>query len=83
MGHIPVHVSPIDRPRYRTRKKHIATNVLAACTSDLYFTFVLLGWEGSAIDGRVLRDVIAKRIGLVVPRGMTQWYYKINNHFIF
>ncbi|RWR76160.1 putative nuclease HARBI1 [Cinnamomum micranthum f. kanehirae] len=66
---ILVHVLAIDRPRYRTRKNHIAANVLAACTPDLHFTYVLPGWEGSAADGRVLRDAIARRHGLVVPRG--------------
>ena len=81
--HIPVHVSAIDRPRYRTRKNHIATNVLAACTPDLHFTCVLPVWEGSVADGQVLWDAIARRHGLVVPRCKTQWYYKINNHFIF
>ncbi|KAK6781131.1 hypothetical protein RDI58_023315 [Solanum bulbocastanum] len=28
-----------------------------------------MGWEGSAADGRVLRDIIVRRNGLKVPRG--------------
>lgn len=74
--HIPVHVSAIDRPMYRTEKNHIATNVLAlVCTPDLHVTYVLPGWEGSAADGRVLLDAIARRHGLVVPRGT---YYLVD-----
>lgn len=69
--HIPVQVPAVDRPRYRNRKGQIATNVLAACTPNLQFTYVLPGWEGSAADGRVLRDAINRTHGLVVPRGKT------------
>ena len=43
-------------PRYRTRKGEIATNVLP-------------GWEGSAADGRVLRDAVTRRSKLKVPTG--------------
>ena len=69
--YIPVHVSAIDRSRYWTRKNHIATNVLAMCTPDLHFNYILPGCEGFASDGRVLRDAIAKRHGLVVSCGKT------------
>ncbi|CAA0810629.1 Unknown protein [Striga hermonthica] len=34
----------------------------------MQFIYVLPGWEGSAADGRVLRDAITRRNGLVVPR---------------
>ncbi|KAG6487304.1 hypothetical protein ZIOFF_055890 [Zingiber officinale] len=51
--HIKVRVPTEDRPRYRTRKGEIATNVLAACSQDMQFTYVLSGWEGSAVDSRV------------------------------
>ncbi|KAJ9542748.1 hypothetical protein OSB04_029254 [Centaurea solstitialis] len=47
-----------DKPRYRTRKNEIATNVLG----------VLPGWEGSVADGRVLRDALLRPHGLKVPR---------------
>lgn len=58
-----------DKPRYRTRKNEIATNVLGVCSQDMQFIYVLSGWEGSAADGRVLRDAISREKGLVVPRG--------------
>ena len=59
-----------DRPRYRTRKGHLATNVLGVCTRDLRFIYVLAGWEGSASDSRVLRDAVIRSNGLRVPVGM-------------
>lgn len=35
----------------------------------MQFIYVLVGWEGSTADGRVLRDAITRQNGLVVPRG--------------
>ncbi|GAV56959.1 LOW QUALITY PROTEIN: DDE_4 domain-containing protein, partial [Cephalotus follicularis] len=67
--YIPVNVSVVDRPRYRTRKGQIATNVLGVCTSDMQFIYVLPGWEGSAQDTRILRDAISRRNGVKVPQG--------------
>lgn len=56
-----------DKPRYRSRKNEIATNVLGVCSQDMQFIYVLPGWEGSAADSRVLRDAISRRHGLRVP----------------
>lgn len=67
--HIKVNVNVIDRPRYRTRKNEIATNVLGVCSQNMEFIYVLPGWEGSASDSRVLRDAISRRNGLKVPKG--------------
>ncbi|GKE30409.1 ALP1-like protein, partial [Tanacetum coccineum] len=47
-----------DKPRYRTRKGEIATNVLGVYSQDMKFIFVLPGWEGSTANGRVLRDAL-------------------------
>ncbi|XP_042464515.1 uncharacterized protein LOC122047362 [Zingiber officinale] len=58
-----------DKPRYRTRKGCISTNVLGVCCPNMQFIYVLPGWEGSAHDGRVLRDAISRPHGLRVPRG--------------
>ncbi|KAE8702170.1 putative Nuclear factor kappa-B-binding protein [Hibiscus syriacus] len=35
----------------------------------MQFIYVLPGWEGSAADGRILRDAISRRNGLNVPQG--------------
>lgn len=45
------------------------TNVLEASTRDIKFTFVFLGWEGSASDSRVLRDALSRPSGLKIPSG--------------
>ncbi|KAK2662536.1 hypothetical protein Ddye_001110 [Dipteronia dyeriana] len=58
-----------DKPRYRTRKRHIATNVLSVCTCDLKFVYVLSSWEGSTTDSRVLQDAITRHNGLKVSFG--------------
>ena len=44
-------------------------NVLGACTPNMEFIYVLPGWEGSAHDGRVLRDALSRPNGLKVPQG--------------
>ncbi|MBA0779678.1 hypothetical protein Gotri_003900 [Gossypium trilobum] len=59
--HIKIRVPKVDKPRYRTRKSDIATNMLGVCTPDIHFVYVLPGWEGSIADGRVLRDAISRR----------------------
>ncbi|PPD76897.1 hypothetical protein GOBAR_DD26187 [Gossypium barbadense] len=67
--HIKIRVPTVDKPRYRTRKGDIATNMLGVCTPEMQFVYVLPGWEGSVTDGRVLRDAISRRHGLKVPHG--------------
>ncbi|KAL3506912.1 hypothetical protein ACH5RR_032294 [Cinchona calisaya] len=56
------------KSRYRTRKSNLATNVLGVCAPDIQFIYVLPGWEGSAHDGRVLRDAISRPNGLKVTQ---------------
>jgi hypothetical protein len=58
-----VKVPEREKPRYRTRKCEIATNVLGVCSQDLLFIYVLPGWEGSTHDG-VLKDAVSRRNGL-------------------
>nr|KAJ0187273.1 hypothetical protein LSAT_V11C900454820 [Lactuca sativa] len=65
--HIKCLVPLKDKPKYRTRKNDIATNVLGVCSQDMQFIYVLPGWEGSAADGRVLRDALLRPRGLKVP----------------
>ncbi|KAL2904738.1 Protein ALP1-like [Bienertia sinuspersici] len=67
--YIKLKVHGLDKPRYRTRKGEIATNVLAACSMDMQFTYFLPGWEGSVANCRVLRDAISRRHPIKVPRG--------------
>ena len=64
---IPCRVRAEDHPRYRCRKKTISMNVLACCTFDLRFCYVLAGWEGTANDHRVYREALAS--DLRIPKG--------------
>ncbi|PPD82103.1 hypothetical protein GOBAR_DD20962 [Gossypium barbadense] len=73
--HIKIRVPTVDKPRYRTRKGDIATNMLGVCTPEMQFVYVLPGWEGSVADGWVLRDAISRRHGLQVPHGC---YYLVD-----
>ena len=66
---IRVNVPDIDKRRYRTTNMEIATNVLGVCSIDMKFIYVLQGWEGSAVDYRILRDAVMRRNGLKVPTG--------------
>jgi hypothetical protein len=50
------------------RKGHLSQNVLAACSFDMHFTYVLSGWEGSASDSRIFND--AREHGLTIPQGI-------------
>nr|XP_017250751.1 PREDICTED: uncharacterized protein LOC108221380 [Daucus carota subsp. sativus] len=67
--YVSVQVPSKDRERYRTRKGHLAMNVLGVCSPDMQFIYVLPGWEGSTHDGCVLRDAISRPHGLRIPQG--------------
>jgi hypothetical protein len=58
--HIPARVDINMTIPFRNRKGQISQNVLAACKLNLYFTYILPGWEGSAHDGRVLRHALSE-----------------------
>ncbi|XP_020250663.1 uncharacterized protein LOC109828037 isoform X2 [Asparagus officinalis] len=68
-SHFRVKVTKEDTRRYRGRKEFPTQNVLAACTFDLKFTYVLAGWEGSASDSRVLNNALIRQDKLFVPQG--------------
>ncbi|MFQ6670488.1 hypothetical protein Gotur_035391 [Gossypium turneri] len=67
--YIKIRVPIVDKPRYRTRKGDIATNMLTVCTPDMHCVYVIPGWKGSVTNGRVLRDAVSRRHGLKVPHG--------------
>ena len=56
--------------RFYGHKYGTTQNVLAAIGFDLKFTYVLVGWEGSAYDSRVLNDVFARPRGFSIPEGI-------------
>nr|KAJ0199524.1 hypothetical protein LSAT_V11C600309230 [Lactuca sativa] len=67
--HVLVHVPNKDAPRYRGRKGYPTINVLAACTFDLKFTYVLTGWEGTASDSRIIKNAFTRDDKLLIPSG--------------
>ncbi|CAN1128740.1 Protein ALP1-like [Linum perenne] len=69
---ITVRATKENQERFRTRKGTIGINVLGVCDMNMEFIYCLAGWEGSAHDGRVLRDAITRSNGLRVPKG--QYY---------
>ena len=71
MMYIKVNIPAADRPTIRTRKGEIAINALDMCDTKGDFVYALAGWEGSATDSRILRDVLARENGLQVPKGVS------------
>lgn len=67
--HVRVRVPNKDAPRYRGRKGYPTVNVLAACTFDLKFTYVLTGWEGTASDSRIIKNALTRNDKLFIPEG--------------
>ncbi|KAL0396168.1 UNVERIFIED_CONTAM: hypothetical protein Scaly_0065200 [Sesamum calycinum] len=56
---VPAWVPRVDQNRYRSRKGGLAQNIIAICDFDMNFTYVYAGWEGSAVDARVLDHVVS------------------------
>jgi hypothetical protein len=65
--HIPAYVPEAIRAPYRNRKGFISQNVLAACSLDFKFVYVLSGWEGSASDSVVYQS--AREKDFKIPSG--------------
>lgn len=56
--HILLFLSKNEVAPFIDRNHHITHKALVACTFDFQFRYVFAVWEGSAIDQRVLQDVI-------------------------
>ena len=65
--HIPISVPESKQAPWRNRKGHITQNVFACVDFAMNFCWVLAGWEGSAHDGRVIRNAISKGFRAVAP----------------
>ncbi|KAL3516593.1 hypothetical protein ACH5RR_023495 [Cinchona calisaya] len=77
--HVRVKVSSGEAARYRGRKEHPTQIVLAACSFDLKFTYVLPGWEGTASDSRIIKNALNREDKLIIPNGK---YYLVDAGFI-
>ncbi|XP_009775885.1 uncharacterized protein [Nicotiana sylvestris] len=73
--HIRIKVLQRETPRYRGRKDYSTQNVLATCTFDLKFTYVLAGWEGTASDSRIMKEALNRQDPLKLPEGK---YYLVD-----
>ena len=63
--HIPANVKVENQKPFRSRKGIISQNVLPVVTFNMTFSFAVVGCEGSAHDGRVLRDSLLKDFPLI------------------
>ena len=54
--HIPASVPSVKAAAYRNQKGFLSQNVLGVCDFSMKFTYLRVGWEGTAHDARVLDD---------------------------
>ncbi|KAG8364017.1 hypothetical protein BUALT_Bualt19G0082500 [Buddleja alternifolia] len=83
--YINVQTPLAHKPRYRNRKGGISVNILGVVDRNMNFVYMLPGWEGSAADGRVLRDAVSRDNGLKVPtvlRSTTFYPLRTQNRMI-
>ncbi|KAG8379089.1 hypothetical protein BUALT_Bualt07G0051900 [Buddleja alternifolia] len=59
-----------EKPLYRNSKGDASVNVLVVCDINMHYVYILSGWEGSAADSRVLKDVITREQWFRVLDGM-------------
>ncbi|XP_068308772.1 protein ALP1-like [Pyrus communis] len=76
--HFPVMVGVDEQGPFRDKNGLLSQNVLAACSFDLKFLYVLAGWEGSASDLQVLNSALTRRNKLQMPEGK---YYLVDKKY--
>lgn len=67
--HLPVIVGVDEQGPFRNKNGVLSQSVLAACSFDMKFHYVLAGWEGSAPDLKVLNSALTRNNKLEVPEG--------------
>ena len=67
-SHIPITPPALFRPLYHNRKGFLSQNALFACDFNLNFTYMLTGWEGSALDTRVYGDAISTDLPILAGK---------------
>ncbi|XP_062104403.1 uncharacterized protein LOC133815601 [Humulus lupulus] len=65
--HVSVVAPALKQLAYRGRKVNVTQNVMDACTFNMMFTYVYVGWEGTTNDSRVLLDAIRKDDNFPMP----------------
>ncbi|KAF2316316.1 hypothetical protein GH714_041657 [Hevea brasiliensis] len=56
--HVSACVQEENLIRFIGRKGVPTQNIMAACSFDMQFTFVMAGWEGTAHDGRLFQKIL-------------------------
>ena len=72
--HILVTVDVNMQAPYRDRKGNLSQNVMGVSSFDYKFQYILVGWEGSTTDSRVLALALSRVDSLVVPPGMSNMF---------
>ncbi|XP_058209801.1 protein ALP1-like [Rhododendron vialii] len=78
--HIDAKVPAREQIPYRGRHKTTSQNVMAACSFDMRFTYVLSGWEGTANDSRVLCEC-ANNPAMEFPMAPLGKYYVVDSGY--
>jgi DDE superfamily endonuclease len=76
-SHIPAFVPKAKCMPFCNCKGQISQNILAACSFEFKFVYVLSGWEGSASDSLVYQD--ARMIDFYIPDGR---YYLTDSGYL-
>lgn len=76
-SHFCVKVAKEDTRRYRGWKDFPTQNVLAACTFDQKFTYILAGWEGYVSDSRMSNNALVRQDKLFVSQGDKHTYNEL------
>lgn len=59
-----------DEGKYKNTKEEITKNLLAVCSCDLRFTYILPRPEGSVVDSSVLFDSLTRIDPLIISKGI-------------
>jgi hypothetical protein len=65
--HIKAQISTEHQRLFRGRKNECTHNIMAICDFDMLFTFVYIGWEGTANDDRIFKDTVTTDQGFEWP----------------
>lgn len=72
---MPAVVGVDERALFRNKEGFLSQNIIAACSFDLQFQYVLAGWEGSSSGQRILNSALTREDSLHIPEGK---YYLVD-----
>jgi hypothetical protein len=79
--HIEVIVPPSEQAVHMNRHGYCSQNVMAVCDFDMRFTFVVVGWPGSAHDTRIWRDTVFNKYKNNFPHPPDGKYYRVDSGY--